>query len=1031
MLRALDFFVARIPSLPKIVGDQILGSDNSDELIQWLDDPIFLESIYIASPALYSEVLKVKTNTTKTAKKIRKLKKTIYKYVTRMSSRATPFGLFASCALGELGDVNKVIVNSKVKPVCKRRLDVNVILLLCEKITGTREIKGRCTFFTNNTFYIVNNTYRYINYHIAGQERAYQLQEIEPFELLEKIVQDAKLGTDYNGIVGVIMNAGYSVSEAENFIDELIDEQILVSNIYPPLNIDNQLDYLLRVLKSVDVDDFFVSKISAIHMLLQNRNLELSGYERIRDVLGSMISIDTMSVILHVDSFFSTNIIQLKKDWISSVLKNLSTLFLLSEQSSNSDLSDFITNFKKRFDQEIIPLSKALDPEYGIGYASKAGSKADRHLLLQGIKKPLSHVESIPMNHLVKLNFKLYHRYLQQPSNVVYIETVDFEELGDSNRKIVLPSHISVLGSVINPDSSDEPCFELISSTGPGISNLLGRFSSGDVNLSSKIRSYSSQEISNASVIFAEILHLPNGKAGNIISKPKHREYELPLVAMGTSDLKYQLPLDDIWIRIVNDEIVLISKSLKCRIIPRLDNAYNYVHGNLPHFKFLCDLQLHHHTIPFNWNWGPFEDKIFLPRVIYKNIIVSRSRWRIQESDVGEVNLSDLEQRGKFFKKFQLPKKFAIKEGDNELLVSFDNTTSIDIFVKELKSKKSLMLVEFIDVSESAFVENSISGEPYTNEIVLPLSVDKEFSKDYSYTPVNLNPMTVQRRFPPGSEWLYYKLYCSTKKADAILQSVHRMLLEQGSEFYASNPFFFIRYTDPDHHLRIRIQVKDTLIRSKVIEILNQHFSMLMDLEDIITYSIDSYEREVERYGYKNIVAAEFLFHEDSKLVISIIEQLEGYENDDYVRWLLALKTSETYLKLFDLSYEEQIEFMKYIFEGFYTEFGASKDLLRILNRKYNGFKRHIEKFLDNNNNRYETLLSQVDHALLNFRNSVQSYFKTTKNKREQIYYLDSFLHMHINRLFVSNQRKYELVVYYLLLKRLMSLSKRNNFKPR
>jgi hypothetical protein len=63
----------------------------------------------------------------------------------------------------------------------------------------------------------------------------------------------------------------------------------------------------------------------------------------------------------------------------------------------------------------------------------------------------------------------------------------------------------------------------------------------------------------------------------------------------------------------------------------------------------------------------------------------------------------------------------------------------------------------------------------------------------------------VVRRFPPGSEWLYAKLYTGAATADQVLRQVVRPVTEAALRCGAADGWFFIRYGDPDWHLRLRL----------------------------------------------------------------------------------------------------------------------------------------------------------------------------------------------------------------------------------
>lgn len=62
----------------------------------------------------------------------------------------------------------------------------------------------------------------------------------------------------------------------------------------------------------------------------------------------------------------------------------------------------------------------------------------------------------------------------------------------------------------------------------------------------------------------------------------------------------------------------------------------------------------------------------------------------------------------------------------------------------------------------------------------------------------------MQREFNIGSEWLYYKIYCGVKTSDMILLE---HLKEKISDLKINDfieKWFFIRYNDPEPHIRLR-----------------------------------------------------------------------------------------------------------------------------------------------------------------------------------------------------------------------------------
>ena len=102
--------------------------------------------------------------------------------------------------------------------------------------------------------------------------------------------------------------------------------------------------------------------------------------------------------------------------------------------------------------------------------------------------------------------------------------------------------------------------------------------------------------------------------------------------------------------------------------------------------------------------------------------------------------------------------------------------------------------------------------------------------------------------------------------------------------------WFFIRYGDPEWHLRVRFHGDPSRLQSGVLPRLHAALEPLLADGRIWRVQLDTYEREVERYGGpEGIGLAERLFQIDSEAVLAILEMLEGDEGAD-LRWRLALR---------------------------------------------------------------------------------------------------------------------------------------------
>lgn len=95
-----------------------------------LQNTVFREAIYLASPELYTQIVKWEQGLLKDTRKIERLQFSILKYATRITSRCTPFGLFASCNTGSFGMETKIALKEYKTYRRHTRFDMSFLTLL-------------------------------------------------------------------------------------------------------------------------------------------------------------------------------------------------------------------------------------------------------------------------------------------------------------------------------------------------------------------------------------------------------------------------------------------------------------------------------------------------------------------------------------------------------------------------------------------------------------------------------------------------------------------------------------------------------------------------------------------------------------------------------------------------------------------------------------------------------------------------------------------------------------------------------------
>jgi thiopeptide-type bacteriocin biosynthesis protein len=275
---------------------------------------------------------------------------------------------------------------------------------------------------------------------------------------------------------------------------------------------------------------------------------------------------------------------------------------------------------------------------------------------------------------------------------------------------------------------------------------------------------------------------------------------------------------------------------------------------------------------------------------------------------------------------------------------------------------------------------------------------------------MKLDKTIIKRNFILGDEWLYYKLYCGKRTADTVLIDCIKPFTETLLEKKLIDQWFFIRYKDPNPHLRIRFHCNDINKLGTIIDGMNRAISNYTENYLIWKVQTDTYNREVERYGENTIEEAESLFFHDSDLCIKALELIEN----DTLLFMFALRSINTVFEVFDFTLEDKLLFVKENLEVFKTEFNSNKSLSKQLYKKYNGLKKELIEFME--------MQSHIEYQpLINLLNAKKEQIKIVKKmilKKELQQninlqdLLSSYIHMMVNRLFRDKQRLHELVCY-------------------
>ena len=989
----------------------------------------FNEALYLASPVLFKEYQKFLNGVLTDKKTIEKLSYSIYKYKSRASFRCTPFGLFAGLGIGTWGNKNEITIDSNFNNSLQRqtRLDMNVLCSISFELSKYLSIKPHLNYYPNTSIYKLGNTYRYVEYEIKDNRRVHKITKVDYTDYLAKIIGKSTKGAKIGKLITFLVTDDITESEAEDFINELIESQILINDLEPNLTGNNYFDSIIEVLEGIVSESpteelqTIIAELNWVNGKMKHIDANISNsidiydeiYIRLKKILPNLSEINLFQTDLYKKTLNSTldSTIQKKLVQVVNFLNRINPVY------QNSNLEGFKKRFNERYEGDEVPLSIALDTEVGVGYPVKD---------IEGINPIADDIfafntkneTTLKWNELQSSILKLILKSIKKGEKILKVDETDFKNIDFSNSE--LPYTFNIMFKVID---SNNLKLEIVSIGGTSAINLLGRFGNGLGDLNKLINELAEfEQRQKPSTIIAEILHLPESRTGNVLARPLIRNYEIPYLAASKVSDEFQIRQNDLFVKVENDKIILIDKRLNKEIIPRLSNAHNFKNNSLPLYHFLCDIQSQSSTKHIlHFDFGILESQFeFLPRVEYQDVIISLARWRIGEDKLNAFKKSNLTDSISAFNNFkteyEIPNLFHLIEGDNKLLIDCSNQQSLEVFIDYVKHKKLVYIEEYLFNSTSSLVIDS-ENQVYSNECIGIVMNERFQNGNEEIKSTKLS--TVKKYFTIGSDWLYFKIYCGVKVTDLVLTEHLSLIIENLKEAKLIDKWFFIRYNDSGTHIRFRLHLTDYSAYNHIMYLINSELSPLFENHTIANIQIDTYNRELARYGSESIEMVEDLFCFDSEFVVNFISLIDSSILDN-IRWQAALISVDSLLNDFELTLLQKSELIKGLYTAFFAEHGGKKELKLALDKKYRELKKvvvecfEIETKTDYLVALYELLKNRSERSKVCIA-SILKLKSEGKLELELTELVESVIHMNLNRIFMGKNRTNEFIIYSLL----------------
>jgi len=730
-------FILRSPLFPFTFIESILANKGipEEEVKKISENPAVQEAIFLASPDLFNQMQEWFKGELDDPKKRERLVYGILRYLVRMSTRPTPFGLFAGFSTGTWTDETRVDLPTQDKYSRHTRLDMNYLCALALDLARHPVIKEKIKFYPNSSIYLVGNQLRYVEYRYHKARRTHHIVAVDHSEYLQRVLEKAENGAYLKEMAELLVDDEITIQEAREFIEELVESQLLVNDLEPAITGPEFLDQILVILDGIDgIDQIKQLGLRAKHAIEKVDSSPIgSTTNSYMDIVEGVKPLGTefeLKFMFQTDMVKPTAHCSLDKNMLEEIMEGVEVMNKLSASNRNTTLGQFRDAFRERYETREIPLLHALDTECGLGYRQMA-SPGDISPLVDDLALPATGEDGSDMR-WNRIQSFLFNKYKECVANNLYeVEIKDKDLEGFQAKWDDLPDTFSMMVQVV-AQKSDENSKEKIFMSGFGGSsagNLLGRFCHADQPTFDFVKQISAKEAElKPNSILAEIIHLPESRLGNILLRPVLRDYEICYLGKAAVEPEFQLKLEDLMVSVRGNYVVLRSRRLNKEIVPHLTSAHNYSRNALPIYHFLADLQTQNIRGGAGFGWGALANEYdFTPRAVYKNLVFSPATWNIKKEefkpffkikDDGEL----VEAVTKWRQEKKMPARVAQVDADNKLFIDLDSALSIRTLFSVIKNRPGFQLVEFLFDPEKAVVKSQEGV--FTNEFILSFYKD-------------------------------------------------------------------------------------------------------------------------------------------------------------------------------------------------------------------------------------------------------------------------------------------------------------------
>lgn len=926
----------------------------------------------------------------------------LQRYLIRAASRPTPFGGFAAVGLAHWAEQTDLSIGEGRRPT-RTRPDLTWLTELAARLSADPQCRPGLRVYTN-TCALERGGRIYLADPGTGGTRGGPDVSVRATPVVRRALELARAGVTWDELARQIRGQSNAApAKVDGLLSELAEQQFLLPELLPSLTGDP----VAHVVKGLDGVGNVATAVEWSGRLtaagIACRAIDDADPAEATVKISALRS--ELAADVQVDSALPLSGTAVSRQIAVDVCKAVDLLFRLHPNPTWAPLAGYRAAFHERYgDRRRVGLLELLDPRFGIGapgdhpQGSRPSAAADRR---------------------AEVLRNLLATAIRDECGEVVLDDKVVEQLStwDPDPARLPPSvELSVFVSAGSREALDRGGYELL--VGPNLGAQaagrgIGRFADllGPAAFDLLVESADAEEVAlgvggGEAPMVAELVYRPlRARSANVAVRPVVRGYELPIGVAPSLPPDRVVRVDELSVGLEDGRFKVWWDKESRPLLLAAGHMLNPAAAP-PVCRALIELTSDGTTYLPTFEWGSLAEMPYLPRTRHGRVVLSPAQWQLSRTALqyGADPAAQLDTLlDDWRRRWRVPRLIYLASGDQRLLVDLDDTTHRAQLMQALDAAdpRPIALQEGIPGPDDAWLPGPRGN--HIVELVVPL-VRGQIAQPPGLADASDRRTVVawsqeQRRRLPGSDWLYLTLDGDRRTEDAVIAGSLGELADGFVERGEADGWLFLRYADPHRQLRLRVHGEPSTLIERVLPSLTQWAAEAIASGTRARFSLQPYERELERYGGPETTAVcEALACADSTAVRALLGALRSTRTLDLVE-LGLVSTADL---LATLAGEEQSRWAK----NLAPEVREAGDLYR--ERKLR-LRALLHATLDGSLSELGEPWSDIDEALATRRAALASLASTLRDlwtagtsTRSPEQLAASILHLHANRLGLS-----------------------------